>query len=132
MFGIPSFSHYNPRILKFMQYFTLLGAGGFGLIHLFYPQALSLLLEAPTNTLMLGDMYIASVFLSFALMALLTLGSPDKYAPIAGFQGLYKTVWCVFFLANFFLGNIDLTLFTVIYFLIMLSYAIGDFLAFRR
>ena len=132
MFGIPSFNNYNANILKFMQYFTLLGAGGFGLIHLIYPEAFGLIFGAPPNTLMLGDMYIASVFLSFALMAFLTIGSLDKYAPIAGFQGLYKAAWCIFFIANFLLGNIEITFFTVIYFLIMLSYVVGDYLAFKK
>ena len=132
MFGIPSFNNYNANILKFMQYFTLFGAGGFGLIHLIYPEALGLIFGAPSNTLMLGNMYIASVFLSFALMAFLTIGSLDKYAPIAGFQGLYKAAWCIFFIANFLLGNIEITFFTVIYFLIMLSYVVGDYLAFKK
>ncbi len=132
MFGVPSFNNYNSKILKFMQFFTLFGAGSFGLIHLIYPDILGLMFGAPSNSLMLGDMYIASVFLSFAFIAFLTIGSLDMYAPIAGFQGLYKAAWCIFFIANFLLGNLELTFFALIYFLIMFSYVIGDYLAFKK
>ena len=45
MFGIPEFKNYDVKLL--LQIRTLLGAGGFGLIHLFY--YFSLVLGAPDN-----------------------------------------------------------------------------------
>jgi hypothetical protein len=69
-----------------MQFYTLLGAGGFGLVHLFYPSLFSLVLGAPDNGAIMGDVYVASVFLSFALMpshSLLPLGSEFKASKIS-------------------------------------------------
>ena len=76
-------------------------------------------------------MFVASVFLAFSILAITNIKTPERYAPIAGFQGIYKTLWCIFFILNAGLGNIDVTLFSSIYFLIMLSFAIGDYLVFK-
>jgi hypothetical protein len=132
MFGIPEFKNYDVKLLRFMQFYTLLGAGGFGLVHLFYPSLFSLVLGAPDNGAIMGDVYVASVFLSFALMAFITLSEPAKYAPIAGFQGLYKSLWCVFLIAQTALGTASFSFHTIVYFVIMLSYAVGDYLVFSK
>ena len=131
MFGISSNFKYDPTTLKFMQLYTIVGAGGFGLLHLIAPNVFVQLLNAPSNTTMLGDMFVASVFLAFSVLAITNIKTPGSYAPIAGFQGIYKTLWCVFFTVNASLGNIDVTLFSSIYFLIMLSFAIGDYHIFK-
>ena len=131
MFGIGNNFKYDPTTLKFMQLYTIVGAGGFGLLHLIAPNVFVQLLSAPSNTTMLGDMFVASVFLAFSVLAITNLKKPESYAPIAGFQGIYKTLWCIFFILNVGLGNIDVTLFSSIYFLIMLSFAIGDYLVFK-
>ncbi len=131
MFGISNNFNYDPTALKFMQLYTIVGAGGFGLLHLIAPNIFVQLLNAPSNTTMLGDMFVASVFLAFSVLAITNIKTSESYAPIAGFQGIYKTLWCVFFIVNASLGNIDVTLFSSIYFLIMLSFAIGDYLVFK-
>ena len=132
MFGIPDFKNYDIKLLRVMQIYTLLGAGSFGLAHLFYPNLFSLILGATDNGAIMGDIYVASVFLSFALMALITFSEPAKYAPIAGFQGLYKALWCVFLIGQVALGTASFSLHTIVYFIIMLSYAVGDYLVFSR
>tara|TARA_A100001011_G_C13648710_1_gene570793 strand:+ start:100 stop:528 length:429 start_codon:yes stop_codon:yes gene_type:complete len=131
MFGISNNFNYDPTALKFMQLYTIVGAGGFGLLHLIAPNIFVQLLNAPSNTTMLGDMFVASVFLAFSVLAITNIKTSESYAPIAGFQGIYKTLWCVFFIVNASLGNIDVTFFSSIYFLIMLSFAIGDYLVFK-
>ena len=131
MFGVGNNFNYYPTKLKFMQYYTIVGAGGFGLLHLLAPNVFVQLLNAPSNTTMLGDMFVASVFLAFSILAITNIKTPESYAPIAGFQGIYKTLWCVFFIVNAILGSVDVTLFSSIYFLIMLSFAIGDYLIFK-
>ena len=131
MFGIGNNFKYDPTTLKIMQLYTIVGAGGFGLLHLIAPNVFVQLLNAPSNTTMLGDMFVASVFLAFSVLAIANLKKPGSYAPIAGFQGIYKTLWCVFFIVNASLGKIDVTLFSSIYFLIMLSFAVGDYLVFK-
>tara|TARA_Y100000389_G_C17364780_1_gene465690 strand:- start:79 stop:453 length:375 start_codon:yes stop_codon:yes gene_type:complete len=118
-------------MLRIMQYYTIVGAGTFGLVHLLKPSLITILLDAPANSIILGDMFIASVFLAFAIAGILTLKAPEKYASIASFQGYYKSLWCTFFIGNFVAGSITLTLFSVIYFMIMLSYAIGDYMVFN-
>ena len=132
MFGIPDFKNYDEKLLRFMQIYTLLGAGGFGLVHLVSPGLFSLVLGAPDNSAIMGDVYVASVFLSFALMAFITLSEPAKYAPIAGFQGLYKSLWCVFLVGQTALGTASFSFHTIVYFVIMLSYAVGDYLVFSK
>ena len=132
MFGIPDFKKFDAKLLRFMQIYTLLGAGGFGLVHLFYPSLFSIILGAPDNGAIMGDVYVASVFLSFALMALLTLSEPAKYAPIAGFQGLYKSLWCIFLIGQISIGTASFSLHTSVYLIIMLSYAVGDYLVFSK
>ena len=132
MFGIPDFKNFDVKLLRFMQIYTLLGAGGFGLVHLFYPSLFSIFLGAPDNGTIMGDIYVASVFLSFAVMALVTLSEPAKYAPVAGFQGLYKSLWCVFLIGQVALGAASFSLHTAVYFAIMLSYAVGDYFVFSR
>ena len=131
MFGIGNNFKYDPTTLKIMQLYTIVGAGGFGLLHLIAPNVFVQLLNAPSNTTMLGDMFVASVFLAFSVLAITNIKTSESYAPIAGFQGIYKTLWCVFFIVNASLGNIDVTFFSSIYFLIMLSFAIGDYLVFK-
>ena len=132
MFGIPEFKNYDVKLLRFMQFYTLLGAGGFGLVNLFYPSLFSLVLGAPDNGAIMCDVYVASVFLSFALMAFITLAEPAKYAPIAGLQGLYKSLWCVFLIAQTALVTASFSFHTIVYFVIMLSYAVGDYLVFSK
>ena len=131
LFGINNTANYCPKMLRIMQIYTILGAGVFGLIHLLMPSILTTLFDAPVNSLIIGDMFVASVFLAFAFVGIITIKAPEKYAPVACFQGYYKSAWCIFFIANFLLGSITLTLFSVIYFLIMLSYAIGDYMVFN-
>ena len=131
MFGLGKNFKYDLAILKFMQLYTIVGVGGFGLVHLIALNVFVQLLNAPSNTTMLGDMFVASVFLAFSVLAITNIKTPESYAPIAGFQGIYKTLWCVFFIVNASLGNIDVTLFSFIYFLIMLSFAMGDYLVFK-
>ena len=126
-------SKYNPGIMKFMQMATIFGAGGFGLIHLFKPDLLKTLLGAPQNSLMLGDMFVGSVFTAFGLAALFTYicDNLDEYAVIASFQGTYKFFWCVAFIVHYSIGAIELNLFNNAYFAIMLIFVIGDALGFK-
>ena len=95
--GHVSISGYNPSILKFMQIATIFGAGGSGLIHMFYPEILTSLFNAPKNSLIIGDMFVGSVFTAFGLAALFTYlcDNIKEYAVVAAFQGTYKLFWCV-------------------------------------
>jgi len=131
--GHVSISGYNPSILKFMQIATIFGAGGSGLMHIFYPEILTSLFGAPKNSLIIGDMFVGSVFTAFGLAALFTYlcDNMNEYAIIAAFQGTYKFFWCVGFIIHCLLGNIELELFNNIYFGIMLSFVVGDALVFN-
>ena len=92
MFGLGNNFKYDLATLKFMQICTALGAGGFGLIHLIAPNLLVQLLNALSNTIMLRDMFVASVFLAFSVIAVANFKTPKSSAPIASFQGFYKTL----------------------------------------
>ena len=105
-FGVGNSSSNHSGLLRIMQLYSIVGAGVFGLIHMFAPGILETILDAPENSLMLGDMFVGAVVLSFALVGILTFKSPEAYAPVASFQGVYKTVWCVAFIITVAAGSI--------------------------
>ncbi len=80
--------------LKGMYIYTLVGAGGFGLGILAFPNMMQSLFGWPTqDPLTLG--INGSVFLAFALLSILGLRSPLKFVPVLLFSLTYKSVWFI-------------------------------------
>jgi len=80
--------------MRFMYLYTILGAGGFGLGIVIMPQPMKAMLRWP------GDEPIAlgiagSVYVAFAVLSVLGLRDPLKFAPVLLLQLCYKSVWFV-------------------------------------
>jgi len=80
--------------IRFMYLYTILGAGGFGLGIVIAPELTKALFRWP------GDEPIAlsivgSVYVAFAVLSVLGLRDPLKFAPVLLLQLCYKSVWFV-------------------------------------
>ena len=113
--------------IKILYFYTLLGAGGFGLLILIAPQFYLQLFAIPAiDPFFLGA--IGSVFLAFGVIAAIGLRSPLSFAPIFLVQMAYKVAWFAFvFFPHLLQGSIPL--YAWIMAVIFLSYIILDIIA---
>src|SRR4030067_312828 len=80
--------------LKGMYIYTIVGAGGFGLGIITMPDAIRTIFGWPgQDPIVFG--VSGSVYLSFALLSILGLRSPLKFAPILLLSLCYKVVWFI-------------------------------------
>jgi len=114
--------------LKFMYVYTIIGAGGFGLGILVVPDVMRSIFGWPHSDQIIAFGVTGSVYLSFALLSILGLQSPLKFAPLLLLQLAYKAAWFVGVVLPLLLTGKFPTyalLFTAIY----VSYIIGDLIA---
>jgi len=113
--------------LKLLYVYTLLGAGGTGLLILFTPQSFMQFFSMPaTEPYFFGA--VGSVFLAFAVVAALGLRSPLTFAPMLLVQLLYKIAWFAFvFIPRLLQGSIPFYGWFVA--AVFLSYIILDVIA---
>jgi len=85
----------NVRIgwLKFMYIWNIVISGGGGIGIIFLPKLTHWLFNSPTPQITYG--IIGSVFLSFAILSILGLRDPVKFAPVLLFQLTYKIIWLI-------------------------------------
>lgn len=139
----------QPTLAFLTHVYSFGGAGLFGILHLFKPDffgfrpLLNCAGKTPINGNILectdngnpvphhgspyefSDMFIASVFLSFAtfsVIGILHRQNPALMAPVMCFQCLYKAYWCVFWLIGWAAGAVVPTWWSFLYWLIMFSY----------
>lgn len=113
--------------LKGMYIYTIVGAGGFGLGIITMPDAIRTIFGWPgQDPIVLG--VTGSVYLSFALLSILGLRSPLKFAPVLLLQLSYKLVW--------FIGAIlpivvtaKFPSYAILHVVIFATYIIGDLIA---
>jgi hypothetical protein len=113
--------------LKAMYLWTILGSGGFGVALLFLPDLTRTMVGFPRqDPLLIG--ISGSVYVAFALVAILGFMSPVKFAPILLMQLFYKVTW---FLAVFFPALIagPVPGYGWIFAGIFATYVIGDLIA---
>lgn len=80
--------------LKIMYAYTLIGAGGFGLGILLVPGLMMKMMGFPAqDPVTLG--IAGSVFCACAVLSVLGLRSPLKFAPVLVLQLLYKLIWFI-------------------------------------
>jgi hypothetical protein len=120
----------NVRLgwLKGMYIYTIVGAGGFGLGIIAIPDVMRSIFGWPEQNQIISFGVTGSVYLSFALLSVLGLRSPLKFAPLLLLQLTYKVVWFVGVILPVLLAGKFPTyalLFTAIY----VSYIIGDLIA---
>jgi hypothetical protein len=113
--------------LKFMYWYTIVGAGGFGLGMIIMPKMMCSIFAWPT-----GDPIVfgitGSVYLSFGLLSILGLKSPIKFVPILMLQLSYKVVWFVGVILPLLVSG-KFPMFAILHVVIFASYIIGDLIA---
>jgi hypothetical protein len=113
--------------LKFMYIYTIITAGGAGLGIILAPSIMiSLFRMPPQDPIMLG--IGGSVFLAFALVSLLGLRSPLKFAPILLLELGYKSIWFIGVILPLWLAG-PLPWYGIMFVIIFASYIIGDLIA---
>lgn len=113
--------------LKFMYWYTILGAGGFGLGILFIPEIMKSIFEWPH-----GDPIVfgvtGSVYVSFGLLSILGLRFPLKFVPVLMLQLSYKVIWFIGVILPLLISG-KFPAYAVFHVLIFASYIIGDLIA---
>ena len=113
--------------LKGMYIYTIVGAGGFGLGIIFVPKVMRTMFSMPgQDPIVLG--ITGSVYLSFALLSILGLRSPLKFAPVLLLQLCYKIVWFIGVILPI-LSAGEFPNYALLYVVIFATYIIGDLIA---
>ncbi|MBU4268898.1 MAG: hypothetical protein KJ808_08660 [Acidobacteria bacterium] len=113
--------------LKGMYIYTIIGAGGLGLGIIIIPEVMrSIFGWLSQDPIVFG--VFGCAFLSFALLSILGLQSPLKFAPILLLQLCYKVVWFIgVILPILFRGKFPT--YAILYVVIFATYIIGDLIA---
>lgn len=113
--------------LKFMYWYTIVGAGGFGIGIIFIPKVMQSIFSWPS-----GDPIVfgitGSVFLSFALLSILGLRSPLKLVPVLMLQLSYKVLWLIGVILPLLVSG-NFPTYAILHVSIFTSYIIGDLIA---
>ena len=113
--------------LKGMYIYTIVGAGGFGLGIITMPDAIRTIFGWPgQDPIVLG--VTGSVYLSFALLSILGLRSPLKFAPVLLLQLSYKLVWFIGVILPIVM-TAKFPSYAILYVVIFATYIIGDLIA---
>lgn len=82
------------RWLRFMYWYTILGAGGFGLALLAVPERMKAVFQWPGEEPVALSI-VASVYLAFGILSVFGLRDPLAFVPVLLLQLCYKLVWFV-------------------------------------
>ena len=113
--------------LKAMYLWTIMGAGGFGLVLLFAPSVAESVFGFPAQDPFLRGI-IGSVYVAFGVLSILGLRSPLKLVPVLFLQLCYKSIWFLAVLLPRLLGG-HLPSHAMILSLIFATYLVGDLIA---
>lgn len=117
--------------LKLMYWYTILGAGGYGILIVAFPgftqSTTRCLMPFPAqDPLIFG--FMGSAMTAFAFLSILALRAPLRFVPVLMLQLTYKTVWMVgVYIPLVMSGNNSL--FATLFAAIFLTYIIGDLIA---
>ncbi len=113
--------------LKGMYIYTIVGAGGFGLGVIFIPDIMRSIFGWPNQDSIVYGV-TGSVYLSFALLSILGLRSPLKFAPVLLLQLSYKVVWFIgVVLPLLVVGKFPI--YGIVHVVIFATFIIGDIIA---
>jgi hypothetical protein len=113
--------------LKFMYWYTIVGAGGFGLGIIFMPDTMISIFGWPNQDPVVFGV-TGSVYLSFVLLSILGLKAPLKFVPVLLLQLFYKSIWLVGVIIPLLITG-ELQNYAILYIIIFVSYIIGDLIA---
>jgi hypothetical protein len=114
--------------LKGMYIYTIVGAGGFGLGIIIMPKVMESIFRWPNQDHLISFGVAGSVYLSFALLSILGLRSPLKYAPVLLLQLCYKVVWFIGVVLPLLVAG-EFPVYGLLYIVIYATYIIGDLIA---
>lgn len=113
--------------IKGMYIYTIIGAGGYGLMILLFPNIIKLIFNLPYQSdAILG--IIGSLYFAFAFLSILGIRSPLKFLPVLLLQLTYKIVWFIGVAIPFLVSG-RMSLFELPYVIIFATYIIGDLIA---
>jgi hypothetical protein len=114
-------------LLRFLYLYTVLGAGGFGVIMILSPGLVVSLFNMPEQ-----DPYIygiaGSIWATFGILSLFGLRSPLKFLPVLLMQFCYKSIWLVGVVLPVMIGGYR-PLYGYLFTAIMVSYVVLDLIA---
>jgi hypothetical protein len=115
------------RWLKGMYIYTIIGAGGFGLGIIIMPDVMQSMFSWPSqDPIVLG--VVGSIYFAFALLSILGLRSPLKFAPVLLLQLTYKVVWFIGVILPI-LVKARFPTYAIVYVVIFATFIIGDLIA---
>lgn len=113
--------------LRVMYLWTIVGAGGFGLMALFAPRLMESTMAFPAQDPFLRGV-TGSVNVAFGILSLLGLRSPLKFVPVLFLQLCYKAIWFIVVLLPQLLGG-QFPTHAMVLALVFATYVIGDLIA---
>ena len=113
--------------LRLMYVWTIVGAGGFGLMALFAPSLMESAMAFPAQDPFLRGV-LGSVYVAFGILSILGLRSPLKFVPVLFLQLCYKAIWFIAVLLPRLLGG-QFPIHAMVLALIFATYVIGDLIA---
>ncbi|MFC2163782.1 hypothetical protein ACFLT2_02150 [Acidobacteriota bacterium] len=113
--------------LKFMYFYTIVGAGAFGLGMLVIPNQLRTIFGWPDQDPITFGI-CGSVYLAFALLSIHGLKSPLKFSPILLLQLVYKVIWFIGVIIPILIAG-NFPSHAILLVIIFASYIIGDLIA---
>jgi len=81
-------------LIKFMYVFTIIVAGGVGILYLASPSTWLAIFAFPFEEPLMAGI-AASAYVAFAVLSIFGLRSPLKFVPILLLQFTYKAVWFI-------------------------------------
>ncbi len=113
--------------LRVMYVWTIVGAGGFGLVALFAPSLTESLFGLPAQDPFLRGI-IGSVYVAFGILSILGLRSPLKFVPVLFLQLCYKVIWFPVVLVPRLVGG-QFPIHAMVLSVIFVTYVVGDLIA---
>ena len=113
--------------LRFMYFYTIVGAGGFGLATLTIPEQMRAIFRWPGDE-PIAMSIVGSVYLAFGVLSIFGLRDPLKFVPVLGLQLCYKLVWFVSAVAPL-LASGRFPGYAVLTAAIFATYVVGDLIA---
>ena len=113
--------------LKFMYWYTIVGAGGFGLGIIAIPNTMRSVFSWPNQDPIVFGI-TGSVYVAFGVISILGLRSPLKFVPILLLQLCYKSIWFIGIILPMLLSG-KFMAYGLLHVTIFATYIIGDLIA---
>ena len=110
-----------------MYWYTIVGAGGFGLGMITIPDTMRSVFSWPNQDPIVFGIS-GSVYLSFAILSIFGLRSPLKFVPILLLQLCYKSIWFIGVILPM-LASGKLPIYGILHVTIFATYIVGDLIA---